>query len=161
MISKGREYDIVLLGATGYTGRYTAEHIVKQLPTDLKWAVAGRSATKLERIISDMKPLNPNRQPARVEICTLDPTDLEDLAKRTTVLINVVGPYHLYSEPVVRACAENGTHYIDCTGEVPWVKAMIDKYEATAKRSGAIVSLQQLTLSFSLCAFLEAKKDAH
>ena len=134
------QYDIVLLGASGYTGKYTAEHIVKQLPTDLRWAVCGRSAAKLNGIIEELKPLNPDRHLPYVEVCTLDPRDLEALAKKTTVLINAVGPYYLFSEPVVKACAEAGTHYIDCTGEVPWVKKMIEKYEETAKKSGAIVS---------------------
>ena len=75
-----------------------------------------------------------------MEVCTLDAAELDALSKKTMVLINAVGPYFKYSEPVVKACAENGTHYVDCTGEVPWVKRMLERYEGAAKRSGAIVS---------------------
>ena len=139
MASSERQYEIVLLGASGYTGKYTAEYITKLLPTDLKWAVAGRSAAKLTRIVEDARQFNPDRQQPAVEVCTLNPAELDVLTKKTTVLINAVGPYYLYSEPVVKACAENGTHYVDCTGEVPWVKRMIAKYEQTAKKNGAIV----------------------
>lgn len=135
-----RTYEIILLGATGYTGVYAAEAIAKYLPTDLKWAVAGRSHSKLESLLStSIKPLNRDRIAPAIELCTLDPRELDVLVKKTKVLINAVGPYHVYSEPVVRACAENGTHYIDCTGEVPWVRRMLLKYDEAARKSGAIV----------------------
>jgi short subunit dehydrogenase-like uncharacterized protein len=134
-----RPYEIILLGATGYTGKYTAEAIAQHLPTDLRWAVSGRSESKLSSLVSEVKPLNPDRRAPDVLPCTLDSRELNALVVKTKVLINAVGPYHLYSEPIVRACAENGTHYIDCTGEVPWVKRMVEKYEDVAKRSGAIV----------------------
>ena len=137
-----RQYEIVLLGATGYTGKYTAEYIVKHLPTNLRWAVAGRSASKLNRVIEEVKQFNPDRETPAVEVCNLDAAELNALAKKTTVLINTIGPYHLYSEPVVKACVETGTHYVDCTGECVWVKEMIDKYEQTAKKTGAIVRLR-------------------
>ena len=106
-------YDFVLLGATGYTGKYTAEHITTHLPTDLKWAVAGRSATKLKALIDEIRPLNPDRLPPSLEVTTLSPEDLDSLATKTRLLINTVGPFCLYSSPVVEACAKNGTHYLD------------------------------------------------
>lgn len=74
-----------------------------------------------------------------IEIASLDPGDLNTLAKRTRVLINTVGPYHLYSSPVVEACAKNGTHYLDVTGESPWVLEMIEKYHEIAKTNHAII----------------------
>ena len=79
MSKQHREYDIILFGATGYTGKYCAEHVAAHLPTDLKWAIAGLNA----------------------------------LVRKTRVLINTVGPYHLYGTAVVEACAKNGTHYLD------------------------------------------------
>jgi short subunit dehydrogenase-like uncharacterized protein len=69
----------------------------------------------------------------------LDKQSVNDLVKQTTVLINTVGPYMLYAEPVVEACARNGTHYLDVTGETPWVREMIKKYHATAKANKAII----------------------
>ena len=138
MASK-RELDIVLLGATGYTGKLTAEHIVTALPTNVKWAVAGRSESKLKSLLSDLKSLNSQGTSPSVITTTLTAPELDSIAKKTKVLINTVGPYHLYSSPVVEACAKNGTHYVDATGETPWVKEMILTHESKAKSSGAII----------------------
>jgi short subunit dehydrogenase-like uncharacterized protein len=74
-----------------------------------------------------------------IEICNLNDIELDALAKKTTILIAAVGPYALYGEHAFKACAENGTHYLDITGEVPYVAEMIKKYEKTAKASGAIM----------------------
>ena len=139
MASSEREYEIVLFGASGYTGKYTAEHIATLLPTNLNWAVAGRTASKLNAIIDEIKPLNPDRKAPAVEICSLDPAEINALSKKTKVLINAVGPYCLYGTPVVEACAKNGTHYLDTTGEVPWVLEMINKYHDMAKANNAII----------------------
>ncbi|KAL3419165.1 saccharopine dehydrogenase [Phlyctema vagabunda] len=138
-MSSTRQYDIVLYGATGYTGKKTAEQIALQLPTDLKWALAGRTASKLEAVVAECKLLNPDRVQPAIEICDLDDAGLDALAKKTQILLSTVGPYALYGEHAFKACAENGTHYFDVTGEVPWVAAMIKKYEKTAKANGAIM----------------------
>lgn len=137
--TSSRQYDLVLFGASGYTGKETAEHITKWFPTNLKWALAGRSESKLHSLVQELKQINPDRTPPGVEVTQLVKDELVELACKTTVLINTVGPYHKYSTPVVEACAENGTHYIDCTGELPWVKQMVERYHETAKKSGAIV----------------------
>ncbi|KAJ5783072.1 hypothetical protein N7457_004846 [Penicillium paradoxum] len=134
-----RQYDLVLLGPTGYTGRFCAEHIVQNHPTDLKWAIAGRSAEKMELIANELKALNPDRADPDVLVVQLNPTELNELALKTRLVINCVGPYHLYSTPVVEACASNGTHYVDATGETPWIKLIIEKYHETAKANGAIM----------------------
>jgi short subunit dehydrogenase-like uncharacterized protein len=134
-----RELDIVLLGATGYTGKWTAEHITTHLPTNIKWAIAGRSESKLNALSDELKSLNSNRTPPSIITTQLTAPELNSLAKKTRVLINTVGPYHLYSTPVVQACAETGTHYVDATGETPWVKEIIIKFDAAAKKSGAII----------------------
>ncbi|KGO67721.1 Saccharopine dehydrogenase / Homospermidine synthase [Penicillium italicum] len=138
-MTSNRQYDLVLLGPTGYTGRFCAEHIVQNLPTDLKWAIAGRSAQKLESIAQELKALNPDRLDPDVLVVQLNSTELNELARKTRLVINCVGPYHLYSTPVVEACAVNGTHYVDVTGETPWIKVIIDKYHETAKANGAII----------------------
>ena len=113
MSSRPREYELIVLGATGYTGKYCAEHIVTHLPTDLKWAIAGRSASKLSAVLEEIKQLNLDRLPPGLEVASLSPEDLNGLARKTRLLINTIGPYHLYSTPVVEACAQNGTHYLD------------------------------------------------
>ncbi|KAF5020756.1 hypothetical protein F66182_7216 [Fusarium sp. NRRL 66182] len=135
----GRQYDIVVFGATGYTGQLTAEYITTHLPTDLKWAVAGRTESKLQAVVDDCNKLNSDRLPPSIEIATLNDEDLSTLAKKTCVLLTTVGPYSFYGEHAFKACAETGTHYVDATGEAAWVHQMIKKYEATAKKTGAIL----------------------
>ncbi|KAI9691578.1 MAG: hypothetical protein M1822_007649 [Bathelium mastoideum] len=139
MASDARAYDIVVFGATGYTGKYTAEHITANLPTDLKWAVAGRSASKLSDLVQELRAINPDRLQPNIEVSQITREDLHGLAKKTKVLISTVGPYHLYGTPVVEACAANGTHYLDVTGETPWVYDIIHQYHDLAKSNGAIM----------------------
>ncbi|KAL8805699.1 MAG: hypothetical protein Q9200_005322 [Gallowayella weberi] len=136
---KSRKYDLVLLGATGYTGKLCAEHITTSLPTDLKWAVSGRSHERLSAIVEGLKSYHSDRAQPDIQTVTMSLEDLRLLAQKTRIVINTVGPYHKYSSPVVQACAENGTHYLDATGETPWVYDMIQKYHDTAKASGAII----------------------
>jgi short subunit dehydrogenase-like uncharacterized protein len=88
---------------TRYTGELCAQHITTHLPTDIKWAVAGRH----------LQDLNRDRLQLDVLAVQLNKVELDALAKKTKVLLNTVGPYHLYSTPVVEACANNGTHYLD------------------------------------------------
>ncbi|KAH8653693.1 saccharopine dehydrogenase [Xylariales sp. PMI_506] len=135
----GRQYDVVVFGATGYTGLMTAEHITAKLPTNLKWAIAGRSADKLQKVVLECKALNPDRVQPEIEVVGLNDEDLLALAKKTYILITTVGPYAKYGEHAFKACAESGTHYLDCTGEVVWTLDMIEKYEAKAKETGAII----------------------
>ncbi|GAB7360296.1 hypothetical protein MBLNU230_g8054t1 [Neophaeotheca triangularis] len=134
-----RLYECIVLGATGYTGKYTAEHITTHLPTDFKWAIAGRSESKLQTLANDLKHLSHNRQPPSIEVCQLDKAELLALAKKTKVLLTTIGPYHLHGTPVLAACAETGTHYVDVTGEVPWHYEMVQKYDAVAKSTNAII----------------------
>ncbi|KAK4192111.1 Saccharopine dehydrogenase-like oxidoreductase [Podospora australis] len=162
-----RQYDIVVFGATGYTGKYTAQYITTHLPTHLKWAVAGRSESKLQQLINDIKPLNPDRTQPAIEIANLSDADLSSLAKKTYILISTVGPYSRLGEHAFKACAENGTHYLDVTGEVPWVSKMIQKYESTAKSSGALMfpqigieSAPADLVTFSLASTLRSQVGA-
>ncbi|KAI1844718.1 hypothetical protein JX266_009174 [Neoarthrinium moseri] len=134
-----RQYDVVVFGATGYTGLMTAEHIAARFPTDTKWAVAGRSADKLQKVVSECKALNPDRIQPEIQVCNLDDADLLALAKKTCVLITTVGPYAQYGEHAFKACAQAGTHYVDCTGESVWTLEMINKYESTARETGAVL----------------------
>jgi short subunit dehydrogenase-like uncharacterized protein len=138
MANSERQYEAIVFGATGYTGKYTAEHITTDLPTDFKWAIAGRNESKLQGLATELKSLNPDRAQPGIETAQLVKEDLLRLVKKTKVLITTVGPYHKYGTAVLEACAETGTHYLDVTGEIPWVYDMINNYHETAKRSGAI-----------------------
>jgi len=131
-----REFEVIVYGATGYTGRLVAEHLLRTYGPDdnLVWAMAGRSQAKLEEVHSLIGA------PASVPLIVADaadPASLEAMVKRTKVVITTVGPYQLYGSPLVAACAAAGTDYVDLTGESHWIAAMIDKHDATAKRSGA------------------------
>ncbi|KAI9780050.1 MAG: hypothetical protein M1839_007032 [Geoglossum umbratile] len=139
MARQDREYEIVVFGATGYTGKLTAQYITTHLPINLKWAVSGRSAPRLEAVVNELRVLNPDRPNPGIETADLNFESLSSLAKKTHVLISTVGPYTTLGEPVVEACVKNGTHYLDCTGEIPWVKRMIEKYDTEAKANGAII----------------------
>ncbi|KAL9598603.1 MAG: hypothetical protein Q9179_003856 [Wetmoreana sp. 5 TL-2023] len=134
-----KTYDLVLLGATGYTGKNCAEYITTSLPTNLKWAVSGRSHERLSAVVEEMRSLNPNRIQPAIEVTTLSLEDLGTLAEKTRLVLNTIGPYYRYSSPVVQVCAEKGTHYLDVTGETPWVHEMIQKYHEIAKANHAII----------------------
>ena len=87
----------------------------------------------------ECQALNPDCAEPGIEICNLSDPDLAALVKKTFILITTVGPYAKYGELAFKACAEAGTHYFDCTGEAVWTMDMIEKYDATAKRTGACI----------------------
>ncbi|KAM0251642.1 hypothetical protein ACHAQJ_008102 [Trichoderma viride] len=118
-----RQYDLIVLGATGYTGMLTAQHIATTFSNDLKWAVAGRSAEKLQQVVSDCAVWEPIRIQPMIEVCNVNDEELGVLARKTYCLITTLGPYSRHGEHAFKACAEAGTHYLDCTGEVPWTLA--------------------------------------
>lgn len=128
-----REFDVVILGASGFTGRLVAEYLhATQRDSNLRWAIAGRNPDKLagvrDEIGTDVDVLIAD---------TSDPASVRALAARTRALATTVGPYALHGDAVVAACAESGTHYCDLTGEVPWMRRMIDGHDATARANGA------------------------
>ena len=139
MTSLQRQYECVVFGATGYTGKYAAEHITAHFPTDFAWAIAGRSEGKLRSLSEELRSINSDRDPPAIEVAELNLDDLVKLAKKTKVLISTVGPYNLYGTAAFEACAKTGTHYLDCTGEIPWVYDMVQKYHDLAKQTGAIM----------------------
>lgn len=112
-MAPAKEYDIVLLGATGYTGKLCAEHITTSTPTILRCPVAGRSGSKLQELVNNLEELIPDRLQPAIETLQLNDVELKAVAKKANIILNCVGPYHLYSTPVVQACAETGTHYLD------------------------------------------------
>ena len=130
-----------MFGAAGYTGKLAAEHITRSWPTIFKWAIDCRRHSKLSAVIQELESINADRLQPAIEVADLKKEDLHALAKKMTVLINTVGPYSRLGEPVVEACAANGTHYLDVTGESPWVAEMVQKYHEKARASGSIVSI--------------------
>jgi len=132
-----REFDLVLFGATGFTGRLVAEYLVKKRPA-LRWALAGRSLGKLERVRDELSALEPSAKGLPlVAADSMDRAAMDGLARRTRVVCTTVGPYALYGSALLGACAEQGTDYCDLTGEPHWVREMIDAHQARAAETGA------------------------
>ena len=129
---KNREFDIIVYGATGYTGRLVAEYLIGK--SGLKWAMAGRSADKLAEVRDLIGA--PADTPLVVADAS-DPATLDAMAKRANVILTTVGPYQLYGNELVAACVANGTDYTDLCGEPAWMRHMIDAHDAAAKASGA------------------------
>ncbi len=133
-----RRFDIVLFGATGFTGRLVAEYLAESGPRDLRWALAGRSREKLESVRRDLGSLASHA--ADLPILVADANDeasLAALVPQTKVVCTTVGPYLKYGAKLVAACARSGTHYCDLTGEVPFMRASIDANDEAAKASHA------------------------
>lgn len=134
-----REFDVIVLGASGFTGRLVVEYLLSAygVKRDLKWGIAGRNKTKLEEVRALYLA---DKQQESLPIIIADSHDensLAQLAARTRVLCTTVGPYALYGTPVVAACVTAGTHYCDLTGEVHWMAKVIAQYQQAAEESGA------------------------
>ncbi len=126
-----REYDLVLLGATGFTGGLVAGYLATHAGRPLKWAIVGRNRDKLDGV---------TRAHGGVPVIVADALDaaaMAEVAHRTRVICTTAGPYAKYGTEVVAACAAAGTHYCDLTGEVNFMRAMIDAHDARAKQTGA------------------------
>ena len=132
-----REHEVVVYGATGFTGALTAEYLARTAP-GARWALAGRNRAKLELVRARLAEIDP----ALAEMPLLDadagdPASMRALAESTQVVISTVGPYIHYGEPLVAACAAAGTDYVDLTGEPEFVDRMWLGYHAQAQRTGA------------------------
>ncbi len=130
-------FDVVVFGATSFVGQLITQYLVGQYGVfgSVNWAIAGRSEAKLSALRTSL-----GEPAANLFILVADaqsPESLKNLCAQTRVVISTVGPYALYGEPLVKACAETGTDYCDLTGEVHWVKRMIERYETVAQQTGA------------------------
>mgnify|MGYP002623682676 CR=1 FL=1 len=131
-----QEFNVVVYGATGFTGRLVAEHLLRVYGAEgeVRWAMAGRDMDKLRAVSAEIGA------PMNLPLIAADASDvnaLEALAHRTRVIITTVGPYQRYGEPLLAACVRAGTDYVDLCGEPNWMAAMIAKYEQQAKQSSA------------------------
>jgi short subunit dehydrogenase-like uncharacterized protein len=131
-----REFDLVVFGASGYTGKLVAEYIQNEYGGDqsLKWALAGRNKDKLAGIKED---LNLESDLTILKVDSDDQESLDAMTSAAKCILTTVGPYQLYGSNLVESCAKNGTDYVDLTGEPGWMYEMINEHKETAKKSGA------------------------
>lgn len=136
-MSEAREFDVIVYGASGFTGRLVAEYLQRAYPpgSNVAWAMAGRDTAKVEGVKAEIGASVPV-----IGANAHDPTSLEAMAKRTKVVLTTVGPYQLYGEPLVAACVKTGTDYVDLCGEPNWMAEMIARYGEAAKASGARIT---------------------
>jgi short subunit dehydrogenase-like uncharacterized protein len=132
-----RDFDVVVWGATGFTGRLVAEYLLERYGRDsgLRWAMAGRNEKKMKKVRDGLGP-DASDIPL-IQADSHDPESLLRMVRRTSVVCSTVGPFARHGSELVSACAESGTDYCDITGEVQWIRKMIDLHEETARRSGA------------------------
>ncbi|GLW67296.1 saccharopine dehydrogenase [Actinomadura rubrobrunea] len=133
-----RRYDIVLYGATGFTGGLTAEYLAEHAPADTRWALAGRDRGRLEAVRDRLAARVPTAKDVPLlHADAADAASLRELAASARVVITTVGPYARYGEPLVAACAREGADYVDLTGEPTFVDRMYVRYHEDAVNSGA------------------------
>jgi short subunit dehydrogenase-like uncharacterized protein len=127
-----KDLDVVLYGAAGFTGRQTVAYFAQHAPPDLRWAMAGRHRARLEAARAKS-----GAQPAEILIAdSSDPKTVDAVVSRARLVLNTAGPFALYGTPVVDACVRFGTHYVDITGETPWVRDLISRYHERAASAG-------------------------
>ena len=135
MPTADQPFDIVVFGASGYTGRLVAEYLAAEYgDTDLTWAMAGRSLDKLASVRTEM---GISDAVALLEVDVDNPASVSEMVDACRVVITTVGPYQLYGDELVKQCAERGTDYVDLTGEPSWMHETIARFSEAAKLSGA------------------------
>ena len=126
-----RNFDLIVYGATGFVGRQTARYIADHA-AGLRWAIAGRSAAKLDALCRELG----QTPPGIVVADAGDAAALDALAAQSRVVLSTAGPFARFGSGLVAACVQHATHYVDITGETPWVRQMIDRHHAAAAKSG-------------------------
>ncbi len=127
-----KQYDVVLFGASGFTGALVASYLASaRVPRPLRWALAGRSRDKLESVRASL--ISPQSAPDLVIADVNDEVSLQAMAKSAQVVITTVGPYLQFGEPLLKACVEMGADYVDLTGEPEFVDNMLERYHADAE----------------------------
>jgi short subunit dehydrogenase-like uncharacterized protein len=137
-MSQPRDLDIVLFGATGFTGGLTAEYLAAHAPEGCRWGLAGRSRARLEAVRDRLVAIDPGLADLPLLVAdAADPASLAAVAESARVVVTTVGPYLEHGEPLVAACAEAGTDYVDLTGEPEFVDRMFVAHQARARETGA------------------------
>lgn len=133
-----KNWDLILWGATGFTGELVAEYLLQHAPEDLRWALGGRNEAKLKAVRDRLTTTSPRAKSLQFVLADAQDADsLNALCASTRVVATTVGPFRIHGAPLVAAAARNGTHYCDLTGEPHFVRAMIDAHHEEAKRTGA------------------------
>lgn len=133
-MSSDRPYDVIVFGATGFTGRLVAEYLARRATASpFRWAIAGRSADKLAMVKTELAA---EADVGVIEADVSDPASLARMARQARVVLTTVGPYARHGEPVVAACVDEGADYVDITGEPDFVDRCIDRYHAPARDKG-------------------------
>ena len=165
MNEAARDFDIIVLGATGFTGALVTEYLSRQygVTGDLRWAIAGRNRQKLEE---QRATLGGNAAALQIfEADSHDKDSLTSLAARTRVVLTTVGPYALHGSDLVAACVESGTHYCDLAGEVQWIRQMIDMHHERAKETGARIvnccGFDSVPMDIGVWFLQDAAKERH
>ncbi|KAF8515322.1 Saccharopine dehydrogenase-domain-containing protein [Hysterangium stoloniferum] len=149
--------DILVLGATGFTGQLVTKYLNEHRDrTSFTFALAARSKSKLSALAESLQ-LN-----AQIPMLVVDVTkedQVDDAVKTARIIINTVGPYCTWGTPVVRACARNGVHYVDLTGETAWIKDIIEQFDLLASKNGAVIipSCGYDSIPSDLSAYLSIK----
>lgn len=132
-----RDYDVILFGATGFTGRLVAEYLAKNAGSEVRWAIAGRDARRLEEIKTDLARIDPACASVGVVVADLrDWASMAIMANKTRVVITTVGPYIHGGDKLVRACVAGGADYVDITGEPEFVDSVIEQFDGPAREQG-------------------------
>jgi short subunit dehydrogenase-like uncharacterized protein len=125
-------YDVVLYGASGFVGQQTVKYFAERTqPSEVRWAIAGRDRQKLESVMAQVG--------VNVDILIADSQDraaIDAIVSQTRVVLNTAGPFGIYGDEIVAACVLHGTHYVDITGETPWVRDLIDRHHIQAAADG-------------------------
>jgi short subunit dehydrogenase-like uncharacterized protein len=133
---EGKELDVVVLGATGVTGRRVTAYLAERAAeAGVRWGAAGRDQSKLERVLAEVGA----GAGEAIAADTGDPGSLAALAGRAAVVLNLVGPYTHHARPVIAACVEAGSHYLDLTGEIPFVRAINHEFDSAARATGVAI----------------------
>ena len=133
------QYDLIIMGATGFTGKLVIEYLIKNYGVkndNFTWAIAGRDIDKLTNLKKALKSISPRSM--EIDVLTADSHDkasLDNLTAKCKVIVSAVGPYLNYGHLLIKSCAQNGTHYCDLTGEVPFIKESIEQVSAIAKEN--------------------------
>ncbi len=142
--SSKRVFDIVVFGATGFTGKMAAVYLAKKYGRSVRWAIAGRRLSALEKIRDELLSLNKDYAGLPADQCipiiiadSGDLASLDAMNEKTICVLTTAGPFDKYGSLLVQSCARQGTHYCDITGETDWVRKMVDQHDDLARQSGA------------------------
>ncbi|KAI8371660.1 saccharopine dehydrogenase [Radiomyces spectabilis] len=162
-----RKYDIIVFGATGFTGELTCEYLVEINDKELRWAIAGRSRAKLQKTRERLAAIDESCQ--SLDLLIADSGDLESLenaVRQARVVISTVGPFMKYGTLLVEACVRQKTHYVDITGEYPWVSQMIDRFHGEAVKNNVMIvpccgfdSVPSDMGTFMVCDYMQSRHN--